>query len=55
MNLAKGRAKLAMSQGLSVWVLEAPDGFGDADFHAHHAIQITICLEVNESAETPPA
>lgn len=21
-----------------------PDGFGDADFHAHHAIQITICL-----------
>lgn len=33
-----------MSQGVSVWVLEAPQGFGDADFHAHHAIQITACL-----------
>lgn len=33
-----------MSQGVSVWVLDAPDGFGDADFHAHHAIQITACL-----------
>lgn len=42
--MARGRAKLAIAQGLSVWVLEAPDGFGDADFHAHHAIQITICL-----------
>ena len=39
-----GRAKLAMAQGVSVWVLEAPDGFGDAAFHAHHAIQITFCL-----------
>ena len=35
---------MAMSQGVSVWVLEAPRGFGDADFHAHHAIQITACL-----------
>ena len=42
--MSKGRAKIAMSQGLSVWVLEAPEGFGDADFHAHHAIQITACL-----------
>ena len=33
-----------MSQGVSVWVLEAPDGFGDAAFHAHHAIQITANL-----------
>jgi AraC-like DNA-binding protein len=39
-----GRARLAFAQGLSIWVLEAPDGFGDADFHAHHAIQITACL-----------
>ena len=43
--MSKGRARLAISQGLSVWVLEAPGGFGDADFHAHHAIQITICLQ----------
>lgn len=33
-----------MSQGVSVWVLEAPHGFGDAAFHAHHAIQMTASL-----------
>ena len=33
-----------MSQGISVWVLEAPHGFGDAAFHSHHAIQITASL-----------
>ena len=43
--MTKGRAKLAMGQGLSVWVLEVADGFGDAGFHAHHAIQITFCLQ----------
>ncbi|MCH7860099.1 AraC family transcriptional regulator [Sphingomonas sp. VL_57B] len=42
--MARGHAKLAMAQGLSVWVLDAPEGFGDAGFHAHHAIQITIAL-----------
>lgn len=42
--MARGRAKLAIGQGLSVWVLEAPDGFGDAQFHSHHAIQIAVCL-----------
>jgi AraC-like DNA-binding protein len=31
-----------MGEGLGVWLLEAPGGFGDADFHAHHAIQISI-------------
>ena len=35
---------MAMSQGVSVWVLEAPRGFGDPAFHAHHAIQITASL-----------
>jgi AraC-like DNA-binding protein len=39
-----GRAKLAIGQGLSVWVFEAPGGFGDAQFHSHHAIQITVSL-----------
>lgn len=43
--MARGRARLAVGQGLSVWVMEAPEGFGDSDFHAHHAIQITACLE----------
>jgi AraC family transcriptional regulator len=31
-----------MTQGLAAWVLEAPDGFGDAGFHTHHAIQLTV-------------
>ena len=35
---------MAISQGVSVWVLEAPHGFGDAAVHAHHAIQITASL-----------
>src|SRR5687768_13751836 len=43
--MAKGRARLAIEQGLSVWVLEATEGFGDADFHSHHALQITLCIE----------
>lgn len=42
--MAIGRAKLAIGRGLSVWVLEAPEGFGDAGFHTHHAIQLTISL-----------
>jgi AraC family transcriptional regulator len=42
--MVKGRARLAMSQGVSVWVLDAPHGFGDAGVHAHHAIQITAAL-----------
>ena len=42
--MALGQAKLAITHGLSVWVLEAPDGFGDARVHSHHAIQITLSL-----------
>jgi AraC-like DNA-binding protein len=42
--MSKGRAKLAFSQGMSVWVLEAPEGFGDAAYHSHHAVQITVSL-----------
>lgn len=42
--MALGWAKLAFTRGASVWVFDAPDGFGDAGFHAHHAIQITISL-----------
>lgn len=36
-----------MSQGISVWLLEAPEGFGDTEFHSHHAIQITVRFEGN--------
>lgn len=50
--MALGRAKLAMAQGVSVWVLEAPGGFGDAAFHAHHAIQITLCLHGSLALQT---
>jgi AraC-like DNA-binding protein len=32
---------------LSVWVLEAPGGFGDPQLHSHHAIQITVSLAGN--------
>ena len=42
--MSKGRVRMAMSQGVSVWVIEAPQGFGEAAFHAHHAIQITASL-----------
>lgn len=42
--MSRGRAKLAVSPGLSVWVLDAPHGFGDPNSHAHHAIQITACF-----------
>lgn len=43
--MAKGHARLAMGQGLGVWLLEAPDGFGDAAFHSHHAIQVSLTFE----------
>lgn len=42
--MARGRAKLAISEGLSVWVLEVPAGFDEAGYHAHHAIQLTFAL-----------
>ena len=50
--MSRGRAKLAVGQGVSAWILEAPEGFGDADFHAHHAIQLTACLAGELTLET---
>lgn len=51
-----GRAKLAIGRGVSVWVLDAPAGFGDPQVHSHHAIQITLSLSgaltlMDETAE----
>ena len=43
--MSKGGARMAFDQGVSVWVLDAPHGLGSADYHAHHAIQITVALE----------
>lgn len=39
--MSRGRARLAIGKGISVWALEAPAGFGDLRIHSHHAIQIT--------------
>lgn len=39
--MSRGRARLAIGKGISVWVLEAQEGFGDLRVHSHHAIQIT--------------
>lgn len=39
--MSRGRARLAIGKGISVWALEAPAGFGDLRTHSHHAIQIT--------------
>ena len=50
--MTKGRARLAIGDGVSAWVLDAPDGFGDAGFHAHHAIQITVSLDGELSIAT---
>ncbi len=50
--MSKGRAKMAMGEGVSAWVLEAPGGFGDADLHSHHAIQLSFCLEGALSLES---
>jgi AraC-like DNA-binding protein len=53
--MSLGRAKLAIGQGLSVWVLEAPGGFGDPQFHSHHAIQIAVSLAGNLTLATEEA
>ena len=41
----EGRGRISVWKGASLWVLEAADGVGQTDFHAHHAIQITLALE----------
>ena len=45
--MSRGRARLAMGEGLAAWVLEAPGGFGEAGFHTHHAIQLTLSFAGN--------
>lgn len=39
-----GRARIAMGEGIGVWILDAPPGFGEPVPHAHHAIQLTLAL-----------
>jgi hypothetical protein len=40
-----GRGRILVWEGASLWVLEAPAGIAQTDFHSHHAIQITLALE----------
>ena len=41
----EGRGRIAVWEGASLWVLEGARDGGRTDFHAHHAIQITLALE----------
>ncbi|TMJ15197.1 MAG: helix-turn-helix transcriptional regulator [Alphaproteobacteria bacterium] len=40
----RGRARIAVWEGGSLWLLETGQGFGETGFHAHHAVQVTIAL-----------
>jgi AraC family transcriptional regulator len=39
-----GRGRIVVWEGVSLWVLASPGEESGTDFHAHHAIQITISL-----------
>jgi AraC-like DNA-binding protein len=43
--LIEGRGRISVWEGASLWVLEAARTVGQTDFHAHHAIQVTLSLE----------
>ncbi len=48
-----GRGKIVVWQGGSLWLLAAQRDVADTDFHAHHAIQITIALQGGFLIRTP--
>src|SRR5205085_7333001 len=41
----EGRGRIAVWEGASLWVLAAARETGGTDYHAHHAIQVTLSLE----------
>jgi AraC-like DNA-binding protein len=41
----EGRGRIAVWEGASLWVLKAAREIGGTDYHAHHAIQVTLSLE----------
>jgi AraC-like DNA-binding protein len=43
--LIEGRGRIAVWEGASLWVLAAARETGGSDYHAHHAIQVTLALE----------
>ena len=57
----EGRGRIVVWPGGSLWLLEAVRALGRTDFHAHHAIQVTIALEGDfelrtaEERQTGPA
>jgi AraC-like DNA-binding protein len=48
-----GRGRIVVWEGASLWVLAAPGHASGADFHAHHAIQMTISLAGGFVIQTP--
>ena len=40
-----GRGRILVWEGASLWVLEGAGDHAQTDFHAHHAIQVTLALE----------
>ena len=40
----EGRGRIAVWEGASLWVLAAARETGGTDYHAHHAIQVTLSL-----------
>lgn len=48
-----GRGRIVVWEGASLWVLAALDEETGTDFHAHHAIQITIALDGGFLIQTP--
>ena len=42
--MPQGTARIAVWEGGALWLLDAPEGFGEPDTHAHHALQITFRL-----------
>ena len=41
----EGRGRITVWEGASLWVLAAAREAGGTDYHAHHAIQVTLSLE----------
>lgn len=43
--MTNGHVRIAMGDGIGIWVMDAPPGFGESALHGHHAIQLTLALD----------
>lgn len=52
---AKAHGRILVWEGASLWILEAPPGeqYPRTDFHAHHAVQVTIALSGRIEIDSP--